>query len=128
MKDEEEINLFEKQEKQLHVFLAEFGELAKKRPNDAVNKFKLGLVNSSLVELNKILGDSKPFSDFVAFELDQLPTNSDLRLMLAQYAASAYSHRTANTKQLPNSEWFWIVGKKTSNIHTTHPNRFEPPE
>ena len=41
MKTKEEVGKFEKNERQLHVFLTEISELLRKKPDGAVNKFKL---------------------------------------------------------------------------------------
>jgi hypothetical protein len=56
---------FEKAEAQLEGFYEEIGNFAKKKPDDAVNKFKLGFINQTLVSANKLLKDEYcPFPDF----------------------------------------------------------------
>lgn len=122
LKNEQEIAIFEKAEKQLHVFLHEVGELSKKRPNDPLNTFKLELVNGTLKTLNELLGTEKPFPGFELFDLDKLPSTSDVRFILAQYTASAYRYRVKNTKEGADYRWHWVLAGKLSKSTTEDPN------
>lgn len=97
MDNREDVEQFEKLEQQLHSFLAEISELSRKKPNDPLNKFKLKFINSTLEELNSLLGDYRPFKDFETFNVDELPSNSDAIIILSQYAGSAYLFRNDNT-------------------------------
>jgi hypothetical protein len=77
---------FHKTQEQLEALYQEIGALSKKKPDDAVNKFKLGFVNRVLTEANTLLlAEYIPFPDFQLFDEDTLPTNSDIVLVLAQY-------------------------------------------
>ena len=88
MKSEQEIEDFVKLAAQLERMLQEFGELSKKKPNNAVNTFKLGLVNKLLDTANGILDvPDRPFEDFERFDPDNVPTNSDAVMILSQYRA-----------------------------------------
>lgn len=127
MQNEAEVQTFERCERQLHVFVRELGELSKKKPNDAVNKFKLKYINQVLGDLNGLLGPSKPFPDFDQFDPDSLPTNSDVRLFLAQYAASAFTYREDNTAKDPMHNWYWMIKGKLSKLPTEAPSQFRPP-
>ena len=51
-----EINNFEKTQTQLEGLLTEITILARKSPNDGVNKFKLKFINEIILSGNKILG------------------------------------------------------------------------
>ena len=64
MKNAEEVQGFERLDRQLHSKLTEISELSKKRPNDGLNKFKLKFVNVLLESMNGILGEQKPFQGF----------------------------------------------------------------
>jgi hypothetical protein len=99
MEKKEDVWEFEKLEQQLHSFLDEMSELSRKKPNDPVNKFKLKFVNTTLDKLNKLLADYRPFEDFHQFDLDVLPSNSDVVLILAQYTAAVHRFRTDNTAE-----------------------------
>lgn len=50
-------------DKTLATLTFEFRRLSEKKPNDAVNEFKLNIVNNVLAEANKELGES-PINGF----------------------------------------------------------------
>src|SRR5437868_10035434 len=99
MDKQEDIREFEKLEQQLQSFLREISELSNKKPNDAVNKFKLKFINSTLENLNRLLADYRPFKDFDSFDVDDLPSNSDVVVILAQYVAAVYRLRADQTEE-----------------------------
>lgn len=104
-----DVHRFEKCEAQLQGLYAEIDQLARKRPNDAVNKFKLRLINQALGLGNEILTDQyKPFSDFSHFVEDELPSNSDVALMLSQYLISLDNLRSDNVES-DDDQWQWVV-------------------
>lgn len=63
----------------------EFRELSSKKPNDQVNTFKLKYVNQAIKEANELLKDNKPYKDFAEFKEEDLPTNSDVLMILSIY-------------------------------------------
>ena len=63
----------------------EFRELSSKKPNDQVNTFKLKYVNQAIKDANELLKDNKPYKDFVEFKEEDLPTNSDVLMILSIY-------------------------------------------
>ena len=71
-------------DKTLATLTYEFRRLSEKKPNDAVNEFKLNIVNNVLAEANKELGKS-PIQGFTQFDTDTMPTNSDVLFVLALY-------------------------------------------
>lgn len=126
MQRKEDIPEFEKLEQQLHSFLTEISELSKKKPNDALNKFKLKFINGALEKLNRILGDDCPFADFQLFDVDDLPTNSDVVVILAQYVASVYRFRVDNSDvNSQNHKWCWIVRGRISDVFAGDPSYFK---
>lgn len=71
---------------QVDTLYEEFDKLSKKNPQDAVNKFKLRLINEIIGKANVALGEKeRPFRDFDTFHEDELPTNSDVVVVLSQY-------------------------------------------
>ena len=76
---------------QLNGLRSDMAELSKKKPDDAVNKFKLGVINSLIVEANAILNDRQPIKDFQQFDEISLPTNSDVMVVLTQYVRALVS-------------------------------------
>jgi hypothetical protein len=123
MDNKEAIWEFEKLEQQLHSFLVEISELSKKKPNDALNKFKLRFINSTIEPLNNLLGEHRPFKDFTTFDADELPTNSDVVVILAQYATATYNLRRDNTT-LDGIYWYWIIRGRRSDTKTERPENF----
>ena len=127
MDKKEDITEFEKLEEQLHSFLREISELSHKKPNDALNKFKLKFINSTLEGLNKLLGGHKPLNDFEKFDIDEVPTNSDVVVILGQYAAALYLFRKEHTVN-KSVNWYWLVRGQQSEMRTESPrhSRYEP--
>jgi hypothetical protein len=122
----EDIFEFEKLEQQLYSFHAEISELSRKKPNDALNKFKLQLINATLTGLNALLGDHRPFDDFEKFDVDDLPTNSDVVVILGQYAGAAYNFRREHTQLVSFDDWRWVIRGKASDLETKSPDSAKP--
>lgn len=121
-----QIEDFEKIEQQLHSMLTEISELSKKKANDAVNKFKLNFVNVLLASANNILRDYKPFEMFSVFDEADVPTNSDVVIiMLSQYVASMFRMREANTFYVElDRKYHWLITGE-SGPRTEAPNHFK---
>src|SRR5579872_5415098 len=128
MEKKEDIELFEKGEQQLHSFLTEISELSKKKPDAPLNKFKLKFINDTLSKLNALLKDNRPFADFQQFDVDDLPTNSDVVVILSQYTAAVHRFRIDNTAKDRGGNWCWIVQDKTTNTPASDPrfSKYQP--
>ncbi len=121
---EENVNQFEKTQSQLEGLYKELSLLSKKNPNDAVNKFKLKFINQSLAESNDLLGENhKPYSHFNQFEDDDVPTTSDVTLMLEQYLNCLEKFRCDNIEN-HHGTYYWLVNGEKSNIKTNRPIKF----
>jgi hypothetical protein len=126
-----QVNDFEKIQAQLESLHFEISTLSKKSSNDALNKFKLKFVNHALDDANKILGTQyKPFNDFEKFDIDDLPTNSDVALILGQYLNCMEKLRSDNIcreREYDGNkyyfEWYWLVDKNRSKIKTKSPEK-----
>ena len=69
---------------QLQSFYDEFVKLSNKKPDGAVNKFKLVHLNRVVTTANELLGNEYvPFAEFTDFSEDEVPSNSDVVMMLA---------------------------------------------
>ena len=91
------IDDFKKILNQLEGLHIEISTLSKKSYTDALNSFKLKLVNQVIKRSNELLGnDYKPFGDFSEFNDDDLPSNSDVTLVLSQYINCMESLREEN--------------------------------
>jgi hypothetical protein len=108
-----DVDVFEKLAGQLEGVYDELSVLSKKSPNDAVNKFKLKFVNSLLSESNSYLSEAyRPFADFEVFDLDEMPQNSDVVFILAQYL-QCFEKLRADNVVVKNGGWNWsLVGEK----------------
>jgi hypothetical protein len=122
--DQNSIDKFEKTQAQLGGLYEEIGLLSKKKPNDGINKFKLKFVNSVLKETNALLGKKyKPFADFGLFEQDNIPTNSDVMMILAQYLNCMEKLRADNIKKVGFNNWEWHINNNKTGIKTSPPKK-----
>jgi hypothetical protein len=120
---QEQVDLFEKVHTQLEGLHIEISALSKKSQNDALNKFKLKFVNQILSDANIVLGEKyKPFSDFDIFDGDDMPTTSDVAMMLSQYLNCFEKLRTDNVT-LYGGNWYWLINGQKSEIRTFRPSK-----
>jgi len=118
-----EIDEFEKLNAQLEGLHQEMSVLAKKSPNDAVNAFKIKLVNTTIDRCNKLLGEKyKPFAEFQTFETDELPSNSDVTFIVSQYIECAEKFRADNIF-MEHGRWYWQLDGGKDEIRTSAPKK-----
>lgn len=123
-----DVNVFEKIHVQMQALHGEVGLLSKKSPNDALNKFKLKLINQLIKEANSVLKvDYKPIDGFDVFSEDDLPTNSDVTMVLAQYLNCLEKLRADNIKQdeYGGPCWYWVIDGSRSEITTAPPRKLQ---
>lgn len=120
-----QVDTFEKVQTQLEGLHSEISALSKKSQNDALNKFKLKFVNQILQESNNLLGKNyKPFADFDLFTEDEMPTTSDVAMMLTQYLSCFEKLRADNVLQ-EIGRWYWVIDGKKSDIKTVMPKKIK---
>ncbi|MEA5469416.1 hypothetical protein [Spirulina sp. 06S082] len=129
---QKDVDEFEQLFGQLQGVYDELSILSKKSPGDAVNKFKLKFINQLLNQSNEFLGEKyRPFPDFFEFDLDDIPQNSDMVFMLAQYLQCFEKFR-ADSIMKRGSFWYWAVDAENVEegdengliyINTTTPKR-----
>jgi hypothetical protein len=120
----EDVNKFYLINSQLGDLYKEIGILSKKNPNDAVNKFKLRFINQSIQIANELLGEAyKPYKDFDTFKEDELPTTSDVVMILDLYLSALRRLKSGNSAMKDsslawdNQQSYWIIdGKVSDNI------------
>lgn len=123
MKNKADVENLEKLTGQLNSLHAEVTALAKKSPSDAVNGFKLSLINKVLELGNQILGEKyRPFSDFEAFNSDDLPSTSDVAMVIGQYIEEAERFRSDNIV-FSSGWWYYRVDGKQSDIRSAPPSK-----
>jgi hypothetical protein len=116
MKSKAEIEDLEKLIGQLGGLHSEISQLAKKSPNDGLNKFKLKLVNKVIASGNTLLGGRyKPFDDFSQFDDAELPTNSDVTMILAQYIEQTERFRSDHVIYREH-KWQYVVDGELSGV------------
>lgn len=120
-----EVEVFEKIQLQLEGIYDEIKALSNKRPDDAINLFKLRLVNQVVLESNKILQEKNlPFKGFKKFDENELPTNSDIVFVLSGYLGAFEKMRSDNI-EMSMGRWDWMVGGELSDIRTKPPQKLE---
>lgn len=124
MKSYEHIESFEKLVGQLGGLHKEISVLVKKSPNDGVNEFKLSLINKTIQLGNDVLGEKyRPFSEFESFDKDDIPSNSDVAMIVTQYLEAAERFRSDNVVFFDYS-WFYTISSEKSDIETYRPSKF----
>jgi len=129
----EDIDKFEKTQTQLEGLFEEISILAKKSPNDGVNKFKLKFINEILLAGNRILGKNyKPLDSFEQFNDEELPSNSDVTFILSQYLncfeklrADNIHSQTIRIGHTATTQWYWSIENDKSNIKTAAPKKIK---
>lgn len=117
MKTIDDIEILEKTVAQLGAIHREVSLLSRKSPNDAVNPFKLKMINSVIVTANILLGDKyRPLEDFEKFDDDSIPTTSDVVFVVAQYMGEVERFRTSHIVQNLDYKWVYVVNGKPSDV------------
>ena len=108
---------------QLQAAHSEVSVLAKKSPSDILNAFKLKMINKVMQSCNEVLGEKyKPFDDFHQFEEVDLPSNSDVTMVLAQYMEEAERYRSDNVMQ-EYGRWYYVVKGEVGEIRSGPPSK-----
>jgi hypothetical protein len=119
----EEIEAFEKLFGQMEGVRDEISALAKKSPNDGLNKFKLRFVNATIASANAILTNGYlPFDDFKKFDEDDLPTNSDVTFIVGQYLEELERLRADNIEPV-GPRWVYKQAAGQPLIYAAPPKK-----
>ena len=103
-----DIDKYQRVQSQLEAFHREFEGLSKKTPNGALNAFKLKIINQAIEDANAVLtGDYLPIRGFTQFADEELPTHSDVSIVLAQYLEAMEVLRCRNIFRGDLGRWFW---------------------
>ncbi len=121
----EDVEKLEKTMGQLEGLHREISALGKKSPNDGINKFKLKFVNAALANANEILGDDYvPMEGFDQFDVDDLPTNSDVTFIVASYLEEIERMRADNIKA-DLGMWIYRLSDSEEKIRTAPPKKIK---
>ncbi|SER92426.1 hypothetical protein [Halopseudomonas bauzanensis] len=72
----------------LEAMYSEFKELSKKKPDSAVSKSKIKIVNRLLEKVRIVLSDEESMEFLDLLDEDDVPQASDVTLILSQYVAA----------------------------------------
>lgn len=123
--NKQEIEKLEKISGQIDGLHREICNLSKKTPNNALNQFKLSFVNIALAEANTVLGSAyQPFASFAQFDEDDVPSNSDVAMILAQYLEELERKRADNLTRKAGV-WVYEIDGEPSDIRTAAPKKIE---
>lgn len=89
----EKANAYDNISPLLKAMYFEFRELAKKKPDLAVNKNKIKIVNRLLEKILFILSDEDNIDFLDKLDEDDMPQTSDVTLVLSQYTAAMETFR-----------------------------------
>lgn len=120
----EDIQNFEKIQTQLISLHGELSLLSKKAPNDSVNIFKLKLINTVISKANDILeNENLPFDDFNQFDVEEIPSNSDVVLVLGQYINCLDERKITRIIRVVTGYWYWRLNGEKTEIVTSEPKK-----
>lgn len=123
--DKEQIERFEKLKAQILGVYEEVSALSKKSPDKAVNKFKLKFINDILICANGFLGEKyKALDEFEKFEIESLPSNSDIIFIISQYLKCLKKYNEDNAT-LSMGSWYWRDSNGNATIKASNPSHFE---
>lgn len=121
-----DVDKLEKIMGQLEGLHREISALARKSPNDGLNKFKLKFVNLALANANEFLGSNyKPLDDFEQFDADELPTNSDVTFILVSYLEEIERMRADNIVFVYDEGWIYALSDSKEVIRTAPPKKIK---
>ncbi len=82
----------------LQAMYREFKELSKKKPEGAVGKVKIKVVNRLLTKCQEVLEAEASIDYLDVLDEDDVPQNSDVVLTLSQYVAAMQQFRSTYYK------------------------------
>ena len=79
-----------------------------------------------MVKANEILGSMKPFDEFSEFDLEDIPNNGDVAMILGQYI-SCLEELRKNNVHISSGRWYWNVDgdENSQEIRTYIPEKYK---
>lgn len=97
MPTQKEINIYEELKPKIASVRDTIKALSAKKPDELLNIFKIRRINILMEQANALLKDVKPYKDFDTFKEDELPSNSDVLMILELYLESFHRYWLNNT-------------------------------
>lgn len=96
---DEQIIKFQMLNELIDSIYTEMKEFSKKKPDDALNPFKVKNVNRVLIQLKDFMKNEPTVSFLDLLDDETLPTNSDAILIIGQFKASMDNFRNKYTNR-----------------------------
>jgi len=93
----------------LNSMYVEFKELSKKKPEAAVSKNKIKIVNRLLEKVREVLIEEESIEFLDILDEDDVPQTSDVTLILSQYVAAMNSFHSKYYAYVPGEGKIWQV-------------------
>jgi hypothetical protein len=104
-----QVETFKRTLPQIEGLLEDINELSKKKPDGKLNEFKLKFINEKLRIANGLLtNEHTPLEGFSEFSSEDLPSNSDVVLVLSQYITALKRWQSLNSHAV-GFERYWNV-------------------
>ena len=94
---EEKVDLWDVTTPLLKAMFEQFQELSRKKPEGALNKSKVAMVNRLLEKCREVLADEMTLQFLDLLDTEQVPQNSDVVLVLSQYESAMRQFREDHT-------------------------------
>ena len=94
----------------LEAMYTEFKKLSKKKPEGALSKNKIQVVNRLLEKCREVLESEASLQFLDVIDEDSVPQNSDVVLMLSQYAVAMEQFKNTYHRLVGSgfdSKWVW---------------------
>lgn len=109
----EEISKFKMLNELIESIYLEMKEFSKKKPDDALNSFKVKNVNRVLIQLKDLLKDEPTVEFLDLLDDETLPSNSDAILIIGQFKASMDNFR----EKYSNNHNKWYTKESPEGIY-----------
>src|SRR5262245_33712366 len=86
---------------------AEISAAVKRKASEPISPFQLKLINGVLSKADALLGNAKPIPDFDGFNADDIPTASDVSMVVSQYSEFFEKLRCENIQKNHDGSWIW---------------------
>ncbi len=124
----EEIRDYKLLKEMLEAQREEFDLLSKKKHDGQLNAMKIKMVNRALEPLNKILRNEPSHKFLDVLKEDEMPTNSDVVLIISQYETAIGEFRNkyySSDKYLPKGSFGspirrWLTKERPSDYYSQH--------
>ena len=93
----------------LESMFNEFKDLSKKKPDGAVSKGKINIVNRLLSKCGELLKDEPAYEFLDLLSEDDIPQNSDVVLILSQWSIAMQQFFNAHCKydeEIEANDWY----------------------